>query len=152
MNVTAGAVSQWEMAESKGAAKVATIEKALSAMGETLTMGSRPIERFPLRMSRREDRVSLELHREISRKLIDDPTPVLAVVPDNVRKMRTVAHGIRAQGWLDDWERLAMGSLGELIEAMLGSTAWSRDLRQNSPFAGVLSQEERIRAIQRAAA
>ena len=52
---------------------------------------------------------------------------------------------------LDEWERLSKGPIGAIIDVALGSDERSVELRQNSPFAGALSNQERLDAIARAA-
>ena len=150
--VTGSAVSQWERNEIDGSARIATISKALDALDQDVVISVRPRHSPAGRLlTRREERVGLELHRAIAKKLIDDSAPILGLVPANVERMRSVVRGPTAHGWLDEWTSLATGSLGELIDTMLGTDQRSIDLRQNSPFAGALTQSERIEAIERAA-
>lgn len=151
LGVTGSAVSQWERSEMDGSARIETIDKALAAMGEAVVLSSRPINSSRRALPRREDRVGLELHRTIAKKLIDDPERVLALVPSNVERMRSVVRGPYAHGWLDEWIALSSGPLGELVDRMLATDQRAIDLRQNSPFAGALTQPERVEAIARAA-
>jgi hypothetical protein len=46
-----------------------------------------------------------------------------------------------------EWERLLEGPLTELLTALTSPSPRSRELRQNNPFAGVLSEEERRRVL-----
>ncbi len=48
----------------------------------------------------------------------------------------------RAEVWLEEWERPLGGRLVELLTAPVSPSPRSRDLRQNSPFAGASSEEE----------
>ncbi|WP_229382357.1 hypothetical protein [Microbacterium schleiferi] len=57
-----------------------------------------------------------------------------------------------AQQWLDEWERMLAAPTGELIEFMLATGERADDLRQMTPFAGVLSEDERREIVRRAAA
>ncbi|MHA6667483.1 hypothetical protein ACX3O0_01300 [Homoserinimonas sp. A447] len=103
-------------------------------------------------LERREDRMTLELHRLVVDKLAIDPGAVLAVVPENLAVLRAGVRGPVAHEWLDDWERLtSTGPLDELIAVMLGTDQRSISMRQVGPFNGVLTQEERIEAIRKAA-
>jgi transcriptional regulator with XRE-family HTH domain len=152
MDVTGSAVSQWERSEIDGTAQIRTIEKAIGELGDDLVLIARARSRAAWRrLTRREERVGLEIHRSIAKKLIDDPAQVLSVVPRNVERMRGVVRGSVGHGWLDEWLELAHGPIGPLIETMLDTDQHSIDLRQNSPFAGALTQDERVQAIQRAA-
>src|SRR4051794_22713558 len=47
--------------------------------------------------------------------------------------------------WFDEWKRLLDGPLLELLEALTSPSPLSRELRRNTPFAGVLSEDERHR-------
>jgi hypothetical protein len=51
-----------------------------------------------------------------------------------------------AEAWFTEWERRLDGGLPSVIEALVSHEQAARDLRQVTPFAGVLSDEER-RAI-----
>lgn len=140
LGVNVSTVSRMERSERDGTIQVATLRRALDVMDRDLDI--RPVNR------RREDRVSMALHRAIAAKLLNDPEAVLAVVPENLDRIRSTVRGPAAASWLDAWERLTRGPVDELIAAMLDDTPTGRELRQNSPFAGALSDEERVRAIE----
>ena len=101
----------------------------------------------------REERRSLALHRAIAAKLAADPAPVLARARKNLRVMRRANDDGAADRWFGDWERRLRGPFAGLIEALVSHDQHARDLRQVTPFAGVLSDEERraIYAVARAA-
>jgi plasmid stability protein len=101
---------------------------------------------------RPENRVQLELHRALLGKLIGDLGVVRERAHRNIERMRSVARGPQAQGWLDEWSELVDGPPVQLIEVFLGEDEHSIDLRQMSPFAGVLTDAERRAAIRRARA
>jgi transcriptional regulator with XRE-family HTH domain len=153
LGVTAAAVTEWERSEERGTAQVNTISRALNALGEQVVVGSKRVIPFSTSqlMERREERVALELHRAVAKKLLDDPSSVLGVIPDNVARLRRLVQGESAQSLLDEWAELAeLGSIGGLIDVMLGTDKRSIEMRQSSPFLGVLSQPERLRAIAQA--
>lgn len=56
--------------------------------------GPRPV---PLtgELSPREDRMALELHRAVAKKLLDDPAAVLGVVPENIARLRRGRFSVR---------------------------------------------------------
>ncbi len=56
-----------------------------------------------------------------------------------------------AENWLDKWEELLEASTDELARAMLAEGEQAKELRQFSPFAGALTEEERLIAIRKAA-
>jgi transcriptional regulator with XRE-family HTH domain len=155
LGVTAGAVSQMERSEAAGKIGVDTLRRALEALGEDLVLttqrhsGARGrAHRAPF--ARREERVSYELHRAVVKKLVDDPENVLGMVSGNLSRLRENVRGPLAQRWLDEWERRASGPIGDLVQTMLGEDNEAIEMRQNSPFAGVLTQAERLEAISRA--
>jgi hypothetical protein len=53
------------------------------------------------------------------------------------------------QQWIAQWESTIELPLLELVELLLADDAESLHLKQTSPFAGVLSQEERVQAMER---
>jgi len=141
LGVTAGTVSRMEDSERSGTIKMATLRRALQAMGQSVDVITRPVPR--------EELVALNLHHALAEKLRHVPAATLSVVPGNLERMRAAVHGNRAHGWLDEWAELVRRPIPELIDAMLAPTPHGNDLRQNSPFAGALSQDERLEAIQR---
>jgi len=50
-------------------------------------------------------------------------------------------------GWLDRWEEILRAGPDAVFEALTSRAEWAVELRQNSPFAGVLSPEERQAAL-----
>jgi hypothetical protein len=61
--------------------------------------------------------------------------------------MRASTAGGSSAVWLDEWERLLDGPLPELLTALTSPSPPSRELRQMTPFAGVLTVEERQRVL-----
>ncbi|WP_212746908.1 helix-turn-helix domain-containing protein [Sinomonas gamaensis] len=118
-------------------------EGAARGLVQTALAVRRPLER-------REERVSWELHRAVADKLLRDPNPILAIARENIARMNEQPRSPYAQGWVDEWERLVAGPVPKLIARMLDSDERAIDLRQMGPFAGVLTQEERLAAIHRA--
>lgn len=51
-------------------------------------------------------------------------------------------HG-QAARWLREWSALLDGPLERVLEVLTSSTQYAREMRQNSPFAGVMSDVER---------
>jgi hypothetical protein len=89
---------------------------------------------------------SIELHRLIAGKLDE-------AIVERARR--------RVLKWLDDedaqvpglyaraWLELLNGPRAELKQALVEDSQRMRDLRQNTPFAGVLDEEERLAVIRR---
>jgi transcriptional regulator with XRE-family HTH domain len=154
LGVTPGAVSQMERSEARGSIQIATLSRALAALETQPSDEARPPlgrYRVGVEFDRREDRVAFELHRAVAKKLIDDPDAVRAVIPANVAKIRRHVRGPFVNGWLDKWEALGSAPVGTLVEALLATDDEGVEMRQNGPFMGVLTQQERLDAIARAA-
>lgn len=92
----------------------------------------------------RSEELSIQFHRAIAEKLRDNPEAVLAVTRQNIAHWRRTHSGTGgASYYFDRWDAMLKGPLDELL-AFLGSPCQeARDMRQCSPFAGVLSHKER---------
>ena len=95
----------------------------------------------------RTDRRSLALHAAVDDRLRRDPVTVLRTARRGLRTMRTASGGRVARRLFDEWDELLEGPIA-VISAVLRSTSeHARDLRQVSPFAGVLDDGERRAVI-----
>ncbi|MEO8527672.1 MAG: hypothetical protein ABI435_01190 [Pseudolysinimonas sp.] len=148
--VAGSTVIDWERSESGGSIQVATLRRALAAMGERLVVGSRPQQMDIKPLERQEQRLGLELHRSIALKLIADPDAVLESAHSRLRRARDQVRG-GAITWLDGWgDLISDRDLGGLVAVMLGTTQLDIDMRSVSPFVGLLSPEERREVLARA--
>lgn len=100
--------------------------------------------------ARREYRVALELHRALAAKLPTEHERIRAIGHRNIAKMLESQLSPIARSWVDQWAELLDGDPLQLKVAMLAPGLDAADMRQMAPFAGALTQEERIDAIQRA--
>lgn len=98
------------------------------------------------RMTRDQQR-SLWLGYAIAGKLVADPPGVLAVAQRNLERLREVHARGTARRWLAEWDKLLSGPIERVLDALTSRTPRARELRQNSPFAGVLSEAERHRVL-----
>lgn len=98
------------------------------------------------RLTRDQSR-SLWLSYAIAGKLVADPSRVLAKARGNLAKLREAHRGGTGGRWLAEWERLLDGPARGVLEALTSPSPRARELRQNSPFAGVLSEQERQRVL-----
>jgi len=48
-----------------------------------------------------------------------------------------------AKLWLQQWAQLLDGPVEDVLESLTSRSPRSRELRQNSPFAGVLTEQQR---------
>jgi len=121
-------------------APTATLERILDSIGYVLELRAVPARSVPMT---REDRRSLAYHRLIAIKLLDDPTLVITKGRENLTRMRHVDESGRSSRYLDAWDRLLTGEEHEIIGVLLDPSERARDLRQVSPFPGVLTPAER---------
>jgi transcriptional regulator with XRE-family HTH domain len=132
--------------------RLSTLCRLIEATGSTLVIGVELHDvsgtAGPLSL---EDRRSLAFHRAVLRQLLDDPEAVRQKGLRNVVTMRRANDGSAAV-YFDQWERLLLGTLEELIATLTSLEHRARDLRQVTPFAGVVPARERwdiVRAYRR---
>lgn len=111
-----------------------TLQAMARALGFDITVAFVP----PLT---REDRRSLMLHEEIAARLTAEPEDVLARARRNLRRMES-SHPDAAP-LLGEWRTVLGQSVGGIAELLVDPRPHARDLRQVTPFAGVLSAAER---------
>ena len=91
----------------------------------------------------REDRRSLALHEAIAERLLENPHVVLG------RARRTLTLAMKrqpgARALLEEWDFVLGLPLPDLVEVLRDPRPRARELRQVTPFAGVLSASERTR-------
>ncbi|MHB1702360.1 MAG: helix-turn-helix domain-containing protein [Acidobacteriaceae bacterium] len=120
----------------------ATLQRVAHAAGYDLVMEVRP------RLTNPEIR-TLEMHRAIATKIGADPEGTLAIARANLATARTADTNGNTTPYLDTWEALIEGPLDRLIRVMNSTDQAARDLRQASPFAGVLSDDDRLGVMMR---
>lgn len=96
----------------------------------------------------RDQRRSLLLAHAVAGKILQDPDHAIALATETVARRRRTAHPSTAMQWYDAWEELLHGPLPDLLAALVSPAPRSRELRQNSPFAGLLPPEERLKALE----
>lgn len=96
----------------------------------------------------RDQRRSLWLGHAIAGKLVADPESVLTLARDNLERLRSQHTRGQASRWLGEWDRLLDGPVERILETLTSATPRARELRQNSPFAGVLTEQERAQVLQ----
>jgi len=94
----------------------------------------------------REERRSLHLHRAIARRLERSPEQVLARARDTLSLMRE--NHPEAEELFREWEVILNRPVSELLPALTDPSPRGRELRQVTPFAGVLTAEERTEVYQ----
>lgn len=95
----------------------------------------------------KQDIQSLLLAYVIAGELVVDPEAVLTKARHNLRAMQNAPHSGASRVWIAEWEHLLNGSILNLLGALTATNQRSRELRQNSPFAGVLTADARTKAL-----
>lgn len=128
--------------------------------------GRRPV------LENQDDRVAWELHRAVVDKLREDPAPVVAAARARLERLRGDDGGPDDPGQDDggrddgrpgdggrpgqladqlaEWERLLEGDVESLIDSMLAPGEQGAQLRRATPFADVLTADERLAAMRKA--
>lgn len=104
------------------------------------------LDRLLPRQKRRTHRIpelqALAYHRLVAERLDD------RLVDEARRRLRRWRRAGRIHPkWFDEWERILAQPLPEIAKAISADTKRSRELRQTSPFAGVLTEQERRRLV-----
>lgn len=125
--------------------RLTTLARILESTGQSLRLEvvPRDLDR-PLTV---KDRRSLAMHRLVASRLLDTEDEVRAKAERNLRTLRRADADGRAASYLDEWAHLLDGPTDTLVETLTSGRQSARDLRQVSPFAGVLTQDERQRII-----
>jgi excisionase family DNA binding protein len=95
----------------------------------------------------RDQLKSLWLHQAVAGSLVTDPETVLGKAAENLERLVVQHQGTMTESWLLRWrEKLSEGP-GAVLKALTSQDPDSVELRQNSPFAGVLSQSQRQQVL-----
>jgi hypothetical protein len=103
---------------------------------------------LPPRLTKAERR-TLALHEAIAAKLNADPDSVRRRARENLRVIREADRNGHGDIYNDTWASLLDGPLDRLHAVLTGTDQVARDLRHSSPFAGVLTDEERLSILKR---
>jgi excisionase family DNA binding protein len=96
----------------------------------------------------RDQERSLWLHRAVLAELVENPEDVLARVGGNLHHLRAqhLGRGMTAH-WLDQWQAVLDAGVDAVADVLTSQGPAALELRQNSPFAGVISEEVRSRVL-----
>lgn len=96
----------------------------------------------------RERQKRLWLHRAVLERLRSDPEFVLGSARANLEAWHGVhRHGCMAERYLTQLREIVDGSVDGVVDVMVGTDEHACELRQNTPFAGVLADEERRQVL-----
>lgn len=93
----------------------------------------------------RDARQSLWLHRAVAGRVVTEPEISLTKARKNLRVMESANRP--SSPWLSQWARILDSGPEEVARILTAESPEAIELRQNSPFAGVLSERGRRRAL-----
>jgi excisionase family DNA binding protein len=88
------------------------------------------------------------LHSAVAGRLVLDPDRVLRKARVNLARLRQVHPRGGAASLLAEWGRILDRGPDAALEALTSRSPKAAELRQSSPFAGVLTQSERRRILE----
>ena len=96
----------------------------------------------------RDQERSLWLHRALVGRLVEEPEQVLDHARRNATRFLAEQRqtGMTAH-WLSEWLRVLDSGVDEVAEILTSRDAQAVELRQNSPFAGILGHDTRSRVL-----
>jgi excisionase family DNA binding protein len=94
------------------------------------------------RLTRDQER-SLWLHRAVAGRLVTDPRSAMDKALDNIERLAKTHRGTRAGGYVERWRSLLHEGVDSVLDVLTSAAPEAIELRQNSPFAGVLSEDDR---------
>lgn len=124
--------------------RLSTLARIIGAAGGRLRAAAdmpAPLHAAPTRADRR----SLYLNQLVVEELRRHPTRVLAKARENLAHLRRVAD--TGTHWLDEWERVLDGPIEDVVALLQDPGEHGCDMRQMSPFAGVVPHGRRWEAI-----
>lgn len=95
----------------------------------------------------RDQEQSRWLHGAIAGHLVTEPDLVLTRARENLDRFSTIHAGTMAERWLDRWRLTLNSGLDHVLTVLVSDAPEAAELRQNSPFTGILSEEERQRVL-----
>lgn len=95
----------------------------------------------------RDQEQSRWLHGAIAGHLVSEPDLVLARARENIDRFSRVHAGTMAEHWLGLWRLTLNSGLDHVLTVLVSDAPEATELRQNSPFTGILSEDERKRVL-----
>jgi hypothetical protein len=106
-------------------------------------------EEMTVRHRKLEER-SLALHREIARRIRRNPALLSSVRERLIKDIRSGRFSISLTDAMQEWlDLLNSNSVEQVLELLVDDGENARRLRQSTPFAGILTQEERRRILEK---
>jgi excisionase family DNA binding protein len=100
------------------------------------------------RRTTRDQARSLLMAHALAGAIVLNPDRAVELGRRNLARQRAGSSRGAAKLWALEWERLLEAPLIELVSALTSPSPRSRELRQNHPFAGLLTDSERAAVIE----
>jgi len=88
------------------------------------------------------------LPQAVAGLLVTDPDAVLGKTEDNLDRLLVQHQGTMTEFWLARWREVLSQGPGAVLKMLTSEAPEAVELRQNSPFAGVLSPAQRQQVLQ----
>jgi hypothetical protein len=95
------------------------------------------------RLPTREQEQSRWLHAAVAGHLVTEPDRVLSRACENLDRFSAVHAGTMAQHWLGLWQTALESGPDQVLSVLVSDSPQAAEMRQNSPFTGILSEDER---------
>jgi len=96
----------------------------------------------------REQEKSLWLHRAMLSSLLAEPDDVLGKARENIQRWKSSHRAdSKSAQYLSRWERVLDSSLDDVVDVVTSADQESCELRQNTPFSGVLPEDVRRQVL-----
>jgi len=116
-----------------------------TTVGQHRRVSRHDVEALRTRTQRltRDQLRSLWLSCAVAGHVVRDPERTLELARRNLDKMLASSARGAAKVWLQEWSQLLAGPIEGVLDGLTSRSPRARELRQNTPFAGVLSERER---------
>jgi excisionase family DNA binding protein len=96
----------------------------------------------------RDQLKSLWLHQAVAGALVTEPDEVLDKARENLDRLLRQHRETMTEVWLKRWQDKINEGVGAVLKTLTSEDPEAVELRQNSPFAGVLSQPQRQKVLE----
>jgi excisionase family DNA binding protein len=100
------------------------------------------------RLPTREQEQSRWLHAAVASHLVTEPDHVLSRARENLDRFSAVHAGTMAQHWLSLWRAALESGPDQVLGVLVSDSPQAAEMRQNSPFTGILSDDERRKVLE----
>jgi excisionase family DNA binding protein len=108
----------------------------------------REVDRIMGNLLTREEEKSLRLHQALLAPMLADPDAVMSKARNNLDRWQNLHRpdGMTVRHF-EQWRRVLDSGLDAVVDIVISPSQEARELRQNSPFAGVLPDETRLQVL-----